>query len=130
MNTKIKTTNTVIANLILGIVALLFFISLIVFIAIGLKTGELQTKMVNPCKSTLASLIKKMEKTNSPQVRSSSTVIINNQTSVNSSTTSSVEIIQNGKRIQTISPNPTIIQFNKESMKNFCSRMPNASVCK
>lgn len=156
MNTASKANNTMRANIILGIVLFSFFVSLTFFVGSGLKKGELQTKVINPIKSALVSLGKKIEtavkEDSAPRVRSTSTVIINNQTSVNESAKGSVRIIQNGKTIQSIdysstqptTPNPTILKFqqdfettsnqiktqNAESLKNFCAKMPSASVCK
>ncbi len=147
MNTQTK------AHFILILLFILLLVSFSSFIIVGLKTKELQKKVLNPLQQTTAQILKSLGEKPKTNRHFSNTVIINTQTSINGSSTDSVNVIRNKTSSQTSqyiyvtplppTPNPTLIQWhndfqkkfdemssqNDKSFKDFCTNNPNIPIC-
>jgi flagellar motor component MotA len=142
--------------IILGILIFLFLLFSSLTIINGTKTGELSKKIINPLKSFASSIYKSFREEKKSQ---SIETIVNINTESSFSTSSGLIEIDNNRNSEnskfpnsrptqynwvTPAPNPTVIKWqenfdkkwdemqqnNEKSLKDFCQKMPNASVCK
>lgn len=152
-------------NIVFGILVAVVVIGSSSAYVLGSKTGELNKKITQPIQNNIIGAFKTiaevLKESKTPTINSSysNSVNINIQNSVNI-TSAPTQVNINTKsippvkqqivptvhyiyRFDTPSPNPTVVQWNKDfdqkwnemqksqeqSLKDFCQKMPSASVC-